>query len=550
MLRRSSLTLTAALAALLLWAAGCAVEAHPAAPRPAAEGKPAKPPFVDVAASMGVDFVTNLVETRPRDILQTNGSGCALLDYDGDGLLDLLLLGNPRCALYRNEGARFRDVTAGSGLEAEGYWIGAAAADWDNDGDTDILLTGYECGALLRNDAGRFTNVTAGSSLIFPRWGQSAAWFDWNRDGLLDLYISGYARFGKDSVRFCTRGETQVVCGPEMYDPEPGRLFLAVAPGKFREMSGPILDVRGHGRTWGVAPQDVDDDGWPDLYLANDMIACDLMINPGGGRPANRATKFGVAYDGSGRPIGAMAADWADYDGDEMPDLLVTNFENDPTLILTNLGNGSFLDESYAVGVGEPTARYVGFGGRWLDFDNDGWRDLLLANGHVSDNAEAITSSSRYRQPVQLLRNLGGRFIEMSRELAALPAIVARGAAFGDWDNDGRIDAVVANLEGPPLLLRNQTRGGNWLGIKLAGSRGNRDGIGARVWVKHASLPHRQRLECQTAASLLSSNDPRLLFGLGPDELADVEIRWPSGAVTTLRDLPANQYHTIVEPGD
>jgi hypothetical protein len=511
------------------------------------------PAFVNVAAAMGIDYVTNRAKERPRDILAANGSGCAFLDYDGDGNLDILLVGEPRCALYRNEGGRFADVTAAAGLGATGHWIGVGVGDWDNDGRPDLCLAGFHCGALYHNEGGRFRDVTARSGIIFPQWGQGAAFGDVDGDGWLDLYLSAYARFEPDSPRLCPHGGIPAVCGPELYAPERGRLFQGLGGGRFREATASAGMGSAHGRSWGAMFQDYDDDGRQDLYVANDMLEGDLFHNESGAgsrgiRFRNVGLASGTAYGARGQRLGEMAVDWADYDNDGRPDLLVTAFTHQPAALFHNDGNGSFSEQSDACGVGAPTYPYVGFGAKFLDFDNDGWRDLLIANGHIEDNAEQLAQGERYRQPVQLLQNSGGRFLDRSQDLlASVPAIVARGAAFGDFDNDGRTDALVMDLEGPPLLLRNQAPGGAWLGLKLAGRQSNRDGIGARVIVTAGG--RQQRLECQTSGSVLSANDPRLLFGLGAAEHADrVDIRWPSGRRTELANVPARQYVTVREP--
>lgn len=532
--------------ALLQTMGGCAGASHKAAGAPA-PGSPAESPaFAGVAEQMGIRYLANRATRRPRDILETNGSGAAWLDYDGDGRLDLLLVGRPRCALYRNEGERFRDVTQAAGLDAKGFWIGAGAADFDNDGRTDLCLTGYRCGALLRNEGGRFRDVSAASGIRFPGWGQSVAWGDIDNDGLLDLYLGAYVEYGPKSQRYCPHGKVLAVCGPEIYPAEQGRLYRALGKGRFQPAGD---EARGHGRTWGAMFQDFNDDGRTDLYIANDMTPCDLLLNEGNGRMRNIGTRSGTAYDGNGGVIAGMAVDWADYDGDERPDLLVTNFEASPTLIFRNLGQQRFSEESGTAGLIGPTSPYVGFGGRFIDYDNDGWRDLLLANGHVHDNALEVNSISDYRQPALLLRNQEGTYVDRSSLLGGLKPLAGRGAAFGDFDDDGRIDVLICDMEENPVLLRGMAKGGSWVGLRLRGVRSNRDGIGARVWVKSAATQHRQRLECQTSGSLLSSNDPRLLFGLGAAEAAaEVEIRWPSGAVSRLKDLPAGRYHTVTEP--
>lgn len=556
--RRRAGLLAAAAAGFGLLGAGTLILARRApASRPPgspAAAPPAQPPaFVNVAPEAGIRYVANRATRRPRDILETNGSGCAFLDYDGDGDLDILLAGRPRCALYRNDSGRFTEVTSAAGLSREGHWIGVGAADWDNDGDPDLCITGYRSGALYRNDGARFRDITSGSGVRFPQWGQSVAFGDGDGDGLLDLFIGAYARFGPGSPRYCPRGTVQAVCGPEIYTPEPGRFFHGLGGGRFADITRESGILQTHGRSWGAMFQDFDDDGRQDLYVGNDMVACDLLRNVGraGGptRFENIGVRSGTAFNGGGSPQGAMAVDWADYDNDGRPDLVVTTFSADPASLYHNDGRGQFTESSYAAGVGAPTVPYVGFGTRFLDFDNDGWRDLLLANGHVEDNVELYKSAEHYRQPLLLLRNTGGRFENVSEPLlCGLVPMVARGAAFGDYDNDGRADALVMDLEGPPLLLHNQSRGGNWLGLRLIGSRSNRDALGTRVLVTAGGRT--QRLECQTSGSVLASNDPRVLVGLGTGvEVTRVKIVWPSSRTTTLDRPSVNRYLTVREPG-
>ncbi|MFN3650623.1 MAG: CRTAC1 family protein [Armatimonadota bacterium] len=540
--------------AALLWGGGCRTHGTAApAPTPARAVEGGERVFVDEAAERGIRYSANEPTERPRDILETNGSGCAWLDYDSDGDLDALLVGRGLPALFRNDRGRFTDVTAETGLSLPGFWIGVGAADWDNDGDPDLCLSGYRCGAMLENREGRFVNVTRSSGVTFPTWGQSIAFGDVDRDGLLDLYIGAFARFdpARDQ-RYCRHGDVSAVCGPELYQPEIGRFYRGLGGGRFREATRASGLHTAHGRTWGAMFQDFNDDGWPDLYLANDMIAGDLFLNQGAAGGAvgfkNIGIESGTAYDANGRRQGGMGVDWGDYDNDGRSDLLVTTFSAQATALYRSDGS-VFSEESYSAGVGGPTHPLVGFGARFLDFDHDGWRDLLVVNGHVEDNVEQLRSVERYRQPLLLLRNQQGKFHDVSA--AALPGlreIVGRGAAFGDFDDDGRVDALVIDLEGQPLLLRNCLEStGHWLGIRLRGTRSNRDGIGARIRVTTGGRT--QRLEAQPSGSLLSSNDPRVLVGLGGAPAADrVEIDWPSGKRTRLRNVAGDQYLTIQEP--
>jgi enediyne biosynthesis protein E4 len=538
-----------ALAVLALGALGC----RPPLPGPAvgARTPDAAEGYVNLAPTLGLDFPADVPRERPRDILEANGFGCAFLDYDGDGLLDVLLLGRPRCRLYRNTGTGFVDVTEAAGLARDGHWIGVGVGDWNNDGLPDLCISGYGTGAMYVNEGGRFKDVTAESGVHFPQWGQSVALADVNNDGLLDLYIAAFAEFGPGSQRHCVSGKHVALCGPELYPPEQGLLFLNRGRGRFEDITAASGLSGVHGRTWGAAFQDFNDDGYQDLYLGNDMIASDLLQNLGvrDGIPRfrNVGLESGTAYDGEGRRMGAMGVDWGDFDNDGRPDLVVTTFSSQPTVLFRNEGADGFTDRGFAAGVAEHTLPYVGFGAKFLDYDNDGWRDLFLVNGHIEDNVEQLRGGESYRQPTLLLRNIQGRFVSQPHLVDAVPPMAARGAAFGDFDNDGGIDALVMDLEGPPLLLRNECRRGNWLGLKLVGTRSNRDGIGARVLVRSGGSI--QRLESHTSGSVLSANDPRLLVGLADAARAEsVEIHWPSGSVSRWEGLEANRYHTLREP--
>jgi hypothetical protein len=504
------------------------------------------PAFVNVAPGMGLHFKTNLAERRPRDILATNGSGCAFLDYDGDGRLDILLVGNPHCALFHNEGDHFVDVTSAAGLGAPGHWIGVGVGDWDNDGRPDVCLSGFGCGALLHNEGGRFQNVTPASGIQFPHWGQSPAFGDVDNDGRLDLYVGAYARFGPRDPRYCNRGRLPALCGPELYQPELGRLYHNDGGGRFHDVTVASGLSAAHGRSWGAMFQDFDGDGRQDLYIANDMVACDLFHNLGGGRFRNVGLSSGTAYDGAGNRIGGMSVDWCDYDNDGRPDLMATAFSAQSTLLLHQKADHNFEDVSHETGISGPTTPLVGFGGRFIDYDNDGWPDLLLSNGHVMDNAEQIFSAQTYRQPLLLLRNQGGYFTDVSRDLLrGIPPIAARGATFGDFDNDGRTDALVMDIEGEPLLLHNVSPPGRWLGIRLVGRRSNRDGLGARIEVQAGALT--RRFECQTSGSLLSAQDPRTLIGLGTADVEEVRIVWPSGTRSRIERPQPGRYLTVTE---
>lgn len=382
-------------------------------------------------------------------------------------------------------------------------------------------------------------------------WLSSAAFADVNRDGRLDLYIGRYVRWDASVVRFCVVEGVKTACGPEMYDPERGSFYLNVGGGRFVEATGRLGLSDAHGKTWGVCFGDYNDDGWPDLYLANDQVPCDLYENEGGRRFRNVGLASGTAFSRDGARQGGMGVDWGDFDNDGRLDLFVTTFYQQPKSLYRNEGGGLFSEVSDVAGILAPTLPYVAFGTRFFDFDNDGRRDLFIANGHIRDNAEQLDPGIRYRQPMQLFRNEGeAGFRDLSHQAGAAfdRPIVGRAVAFGDWDNDGDVDLLVVDADGPPLLLRNEVGNrNNWIGVRALTGPGKRDAIGARVAVTAAG--RRQIAEVTPGASFLATNDPRVYFGLGDAARVErLEIRWPSGRTEERRDLPVNRFLTLVEP--
>jgi hypothetical protein len=511
--------------------------------------------FPDVAAQSGIRFALGHKGRSPLNILETAGHGCAFLDYDGDGWLDILLVGRPRCALYRSRGAPagqspvFEEVTAAAGLDREGFWMGCAAGDYDDDGRVDLLLTGYRCAALLHNEGGRFRD--AGSVIPLDRnaWSTSAVFFDADGDQRLDLYVGAYVRFDPGTLQLCDFSGVMAACPPTYYDAEIGRLYRNLGGGRFADATAAAGLSAAHGKTLGVAAADFDQDGRTDLYLANDGMPGDLFRSENG-RFANVGIESGTAFNHASREQAGMGVDWGDADGDGRPDLLVTTFQYEPTSLYRNEGGGAFAERAFPAGIGDPTLNRLGFGARFLDADNDGDLDLIQANGHVQDNADRIFPGVTYAQPTTLFLNLGdGRFRDVST--SAGPAlsrpIVGRGLATGDYDNDGDLDVLIANLEGPPLLLRNETSNvGHSLTLRLVGRVSPRDGTGARVTVRAAGRT--QVREAGAGGSYLSANDPRIHFGFGSAREAEtVTIYWPSGTVQTLRRVPANQPLTVQE---
>jgi enediyne biosynthesis protein E4 len=525
--------------------------------------------FTDVAASAGLKFRYGYGGRSPLDLMEVSGGGGGFLDADGDGWLDILLVGQRRCALYRNNrDGTFADVTRRAGLTEQGWWMGCAAADWDRDGDVDMFLSGYRIARLYRNQGdGRFVDVSAAAGVTPGGWTAGAAFADVDRDGWLDLYVGRYARFDERSVRFCTVEGVKTSCGPEMYDVERGHFYHNQGGRRFREATAQFGLADAHGKTWGVSFADMDGNAWPDLYLANDEVPCDLFRNQRG-RFRNIGLESGTAFSRDGVRQGGMGVDWGDYDNDGRPDLVVTTFFEQPKSLYRNEGGGQFAEESDVAGVALPTLPYVAWGTRFFDMDNDGWRDLIIANGHVNDNAEKIDPANHFAQPLQLFHNLPtGEANQEARKpgeesqndeapgvtprsfqdvaAQAGPAfqqpIVGRGVAVGDYDNDGDVDLLIVDAARAPLLLRNDT--GNrqhWLSVRVLGPNGRSDSVGARVTITAGG--QRQVAEVNPGGSYFATHDPRVHFGLGAAAKVDsLEVRWPSGRVERRRDVPVDR---------
>ena len=507
--------------------------------------------FRDVAAEAGIHYTLGHGKKSPLTILDVAPGGCALVDLDQDGWLDVVLVATPRCAVYHNLGnGRFEDVTAAWGLDREGPWMGCTVGDYDNDGYPDLFVTGYHRCALWHNEHGRrFKDVTREAGVQCDLWTTSAAFCDVDGDGWLDLYVGAYVDYQVGHQDLCLAGKVMTSCGPEMYGPERGRLFHNLKTGRFADITQASGLDQAAGKTWGVAFADYDDDGKPDLYLANDQVAGNLFHNVGGGKFRDVGKRSGTAYDAYGNVQGGMGVDWGDYDGDGRLDLFVSTYTHQAKQLYHNDGGGHFRVASEEAGIAVPTLPYVAFGGGFFDPNNDGFPDLLLANGHVRDNAEQADSSQHYAQPLQLLANGGhGAFTDVSLR-AGVPfqeRLVGRGVAFGDYDNDGREDALVVDLEGRARLLHNEggPRCGHWLTVQLEGGPLNRHGIGARVTVEAGG--RKQVREVAAGRSVLSACDTRLHFGLGTaTKVERVTVRWPNGRWEEWLDRPADRFLTL-----
>ena len=542
--------------------------------RPILPGSPPthRPIFVDVAQQAGLGAFVNVQGSPRKDyILESFGGGAAFLDYDNDGWLDVLLVrgstiedyltkgGDPICSLYHNNGdGTFTDVTEKSGLgAARGWGMGVAVADYDNDGFKDIFITGFGRNFLFHNQGnGTFIDVTDKAGVRGGGWSTGAAFADYDRDGFLDLYVARYVEF--DPLHpprrnpSCVFQGIEVYCGPTGFVGLPDILYHNNGNGTFTDVTAQagITDLQnkyyGLGVTWG----DYDNDGWPDILVANDITPRYLYHNNKNGTFTDQGAMSGVAYDEQGMTQGSMGVDFGDYDNDGWLDITETNFSHEPKELYHNLQNGLFNDVTYPSGIGDISYHYLSWGTQFIDYDNDGWLDIFTVNGHVYPEMERPNTGTSFFQRPLLFRNNGnGTFEEVGESSgeAMKKRYVGRGAAFGDFDNDGDIDVLVNNIDGRPALFRND--GGNqlnWLEIKLVGTRSNRDAIGARLTLRAGDL--KMIREIKAGGSFCSTSDPRAHFGLRKAARVDsLEIRWPSGLVETLKDLPVNKIVTLTE---
>ena len=524
--------------------------------------------LVDVANAAGLTLL-NICGGATKDyIVEVNGNGAALFDYDNDGDLDALLVngstlgnmkdgGDPMAALYRNDGtARFEDVTATSGLRARGWGMGACVADYDGDGFRDVYLTAFGPNVLLRNNGdGTFADVTTRAGVGDPRWSTNCAFADYDRDGDVDLYVANYLAFSEKIPRRgaspdCKYMGIDVMCGPRNLAGEPDALYRNEGDGTFTDVTraAGIVDPGHYG--FGVLFTDLDDDGWVDLFVANDSVPNLVFRNNHNGTFSEVGLRSGLALSGDGKAQAGMGADAGDYDGDGRMDVFVTNFSHDHNTLYRNAGQGFFTDVSYPSGVVNPALAYLGWGTGFIDFDNDGLLDLFVANGHVYPEVDRHRLGTRYLQRNQVFRNLGmGRLRDATAEIGGglLLEKSSRGSAFGDVDNDGDIDVLVINMNDRPTLLRNETASGHgWITVRLVGTSPNRDAIGARVTLEAAGA--RQVAEVRSGGSYLSHSDLRVHFGLGPSSaVARVIVRWPDGTSEAFGPLAANRIHILAQ---
>ncbi len=529
----------------------------------AAAGKPDESGLFEMIHPRGLDFTHRNSPTSQKYLIETMGGGVALLDYDNDGLLDIFLVNSGRLddpvrlparyarfdpaywnRLYRqNKEGTFTDVTEFAGLARAGeenYGMGVATGDYNNDGFTDLYVTSYGHNVLYRNNGnGTFADVTAGAGVGAAGWSASAGFFDYDNDGRLDLFVTRYLDW--DIARNILCGTPfHSYCRPNKFGGVSNLLYHNEGNGRFSDVSQSSLIASLKGKALGLAFNDADDDNLPDIFVANDGMEQFFFQNRGDGTFAERALEAGVATSDDGRTYAGMGVDFADYDNDGRPDIFVTNLALEIYALYRNEGKGLFNYTSLPTGLAALTARSSGWGARFYDLDNDGWKDLFVAQSHVLDNVERIQPNLHYKEPPLALLNASGKFQKI--ELPGVPAVVGRGAAFGDLDNDGDIDVVVSVLGDRPVVLRNRGNRNHWLLLKLIGTRSNRDGLGAKVRTGN------QRVYATTTGSYLSASDQRVHFGLGSEREATIEIRWPSGKRQVLGKVAADQLLEVKEP--
>lgn len=513
--------------------------------------------FRDVTAALGIQFRDVNGENGKKYFIEPLGRGVALFDYDNDGDLDLYFVNGcdlpgttspipPKNMLYRNDNGKYIDVTDDASVGDTGYGLGCCVGDYNNDGFVDLYVTNYGKNVLYQNNGdGSFTDVTEKARVGGDRLSSGCAFLDYDADGYLDLYIVNYVQFDTETNPECTRQGVPVYCTPEALNGEADRLYRNNGNGTFTNVTQKAGITAPPGKGLGVVCGDVDNDGDIDIFVANDTTPNLLYLNNGDGTFTEDALFAGVALSEEGRAYSGMGANLGDFNNDGFLDIVITNFQDQVNSIYQNAKNGFFNDVSFATGIGEKSLPYLAWGVDFMDFDNDGWLDLFVANGHLDDNIAQIDPVGTYKQPNQIFWN--NRNATFSGEKVALPPQVSRGAAFGDIDNDGDVDIVVANLKGMPTVLRNEGgNAGNWLSIKLIGTHCARDAIGARVTVVAGKLTQMQ--EVKSGSGYLSQNDMRLHFGLGDVKQVDsVTVRWGCGHVETSKNIPTNQVLVIEE---
>jgi hypothetical protein len=544
--------------------------ATPASTVPAPASTPERPSgpvhFSDITAQAGIHFKHNNGAFGQKYLPETMGSGVCFIDYDNDGWQDILLVnsmdwpghskGHSYPALYHNNhDGTFTDVTRRAGLDVEMYGMGCAVGDYDNDGYDDIYITGVGGSRLFHNSGhGTFTDVTAKAGVSSPGFATSAVWFDYDNDGKLDLIVAHYVEWSPDKDVTCSLdGKDKSYCTPELYKGQSVTLYHNEGNGRFKDVTKAAGLYDPSSKSLGIALIDYDNDGWLDLLITNDTQPNKLYHNNHNGTFTETGFAAGVAFSDAGKARAGMGADAADYDGSGRQSLVIGNFTDESIALYHNDGQGLFSDQAMAAGIGLPSAKSLTFSTFFFDYDLDGLPDIFALNGHVADDIATVQPTLSYAQPPLLFRNLGhGKFEDVSKDVGAAlrQPVVGRGAAYADIDNDGDLDLVLTTSSGPARLLRND--GGNQndvLRVKLAGTRSNRDGIGAKV-VLTTSTGQRMSEMVKSGSSYLSQSELPLTFGLGkpdPDKLISMQILWPSGHKDSISGIHPNQFLTVQE---
>jgi len=525
--------------------------------------------FTDQTQQAGIHFKHTNGASKEKYLPETMGSGGLFFDYNNDGHLDIYLVNsgtlgpasephrhpNDMNVLYRNTGdGTFVDATVEAGLQQNhGYGMGCLAADYDNDGDADLYLTSFGRNQLYRNNGdGTFTDVTSHAGVGDGKWSVSASFGDFNLDGHLDLYVANYLDYQLETAHACFLQSVHIYCGPHEYPGARDTLYRNNGDGTFTDVTT-RAGVHNTGKGLGVLFTDYNNDGYPDIFVANDAVPDFLYQNNKDGTFTDVAIAAGVAYNSEGRATASMGIASGDYDNDGIQDLFVTNFSLEINSLFRNDNDGFYTMTTFEVGLADPSFSKLGFGTQFLDADNDGTLELFVANGHVWDNVSQITPSLSYRQHCQIFGNTGtGQFRDLSETAGRFfkRSIVARGVAVGDYNNDGATDILITCCGEPPILLRNDSQVDDWVKIRLVGTQGNRDGIGAKVWIHTDEMILFREVTC--GGSYASGSEQTLLFGIGAQKtLQSIEVKWQSGHTQTLdfsdAESPVNQTIYITE---
>jgi hypothetical protein len=542
-------------------------------PPPSAPQAQSPVTFSDITSQSGISFRRAPAFTSSKYLLEAVGGGVAMFDYDNDGRMDLFFtnaaalkdpmpkteIPDKRDAKYWNRlyhqkaDGTFEDVTETAGLKGSGFSMGVAAADYDNDRYVDLYVTGYGGNNLYRNNGdGTFSDITRKAGVSGGGWSTSAGWIDYDKDGRLDLFVARYLEWDFEAgAVYCgeMREGYRAFCHPDNFKGAANILYHQRADGTFEDVSVTSGILGFDGKGLGVAFGDFDNDGLMDIFVANDSVRQSLYRNKGDGKFEDVAVASGAGYDENGKTYAGMGVDVGDYDNDGHMDILITTLSNETYPLYHNDRELTFSYASNSTGIGQITLAYSGWGARFIDVDNDGRRDIFVAQSHVLDTIEKTNPYLKYKQAPLLMVNTGKGFVNVSA--TAGPgfgqSITGRGAAFGDLNNDGQLDVVIAALDGPPVLLRNNGTRNHWLGLSLAGSKSNRNGIGARITVTD-NAGKKQIFDANTSGSYLSSNDPRVVVGLGSaSSVRKVEISWPSGIVQVISEPQLDRYLIVNE---